>query len=241
MAIPTYRPASLHFRRFRNGIALAVLTLVGTCIGLSAAKLTGSGILSVSRKGGESILESQNGDEIGTLLKGTEIELLERDGKWVRFRLEGWIWGGSLEGFEEEAAEEERADPVVERRKPRPALQKHLPKIKKAINEYGVFYGIGLDSDLGELIVRFRVSGISRGALEHRQMSVQREVVTILEESVEFRIVRVETNRPDGSGQVGVEIAVTDVGDIRTGEAEDVAEWKSRTRISTDSGQTWSR
>ena len=60
-----YRRTNLHFRSFRNGIALAVLTLVGTCIGLSAAKLTGSGILSVSRKGGESILESQNASTNG--------------------------------------------------------------------------------------------------------------------------------------------------------------------------------
>ncbi len=241
-----------HRRRTARGIAWILVTVAGTSLTLSAAKLTG-GRLAVSQKGGENILAGQSGEYIGTLRGGTVVEVLEQDGKWVRFRLEGWIWGPSLDGFEEEAALEEATaeEAVVEEestaREPRAAIQNHLPRIKKTINDqYGVFYGIGVDHDLGELVVRFRVPRISREALEHRQLAVQREVVRILEGEVEFRRIRVETNRPDGSGQVGLEIAVTAVADIDaddggTVDEDTVEEWKKLTRISSDSGQSWSR
>ena len=72
-------------------------------------------------------------------------------------------------------------------------------------------------------------------------MAVQREVVGILESSVEFTSVRIETNRPDGSGQVGVELAVNEVDDIDVDGDETLKEWKQHTRLSSDSGKTWSR
>jgi hypothetical protein len=250
-----------------RGIAWILVTVAGTSLALSAAKSTGSGRLAVSQKGGESILAGQSGENIGTLRGGTVVEILEQDGKWVRFRLEGWIWGPSLDGFEEEALVEEEAVAAGtaeggravsrERRKPRAALQKHLPAIKRTINDqYGVFYGISLDRELSELVVRFRVPPISREALERRQLAVQREVARIMAAEregegedaaeVEFRSIRVETNRPDGSGEVGLEIAVTAAADIDSGDAgavdaSTVAEWKKSTRISSDRGQSWSR
>jgi len=257
MAMRFFRQIRLRCRTAR-GIAWILVTVAGTSLTLSAAKLTGPGRLAVSQKGGENILAGQSGEYIGTLRGGTVVEVLEQDGKWVRFRLEGWIWGPSLDGFEEEAALEEATaeEAVVKeestRREPRAAIQNHLPRIKKTINDqYGVFYGIGVDSDLGELVVRFRVPRISREALEQRQLMVQREVARFLEGEVEFRRIRVETNRPDGSGQVGLEIAVTAVADIDTDDIDTddggtvdegtVEEWKKVTRISSDSGQSWSR
>ena len=256
MAMRFFRQIRLQCRSPR-GIAWILVIVVGTSLTLPAAKLAGTGRLAVSQKGGENILAGQNGENIGTLRGGTVVEVLEQDEKWVRFRLEGWIWGPSLDGFEEETAvEEEEAagaggveDGAAgrERRKPRAAIQKHLPRIRKTINDrYGVFYGIGVDRDLDELVVRFRVPRISREALERRQLAVQREVARILEGEVEFRSVRVETNRPDGSGQVGLEIAVTRAADIDaddggTVDGSTLQEWKRLTRISSDSGQSWSR
>ena len=82
------------------------------------------------------------------------------------------------------------------------------------------------------------MTGISREALEVRQMRVQREVVRGLEDAdLEFKSVRIETNRPDGSGEVGVEVAVTKRADIDA--EDDVDKWKTRSRISTDGGKTW--
>ena len=57
----------------------------------------------------ENMRDAPNGRKVGTLLEGTEIEEISRDGKWVRFRFEGWIWGPSLEGFVEERPREEAA------------------------------------------------------------------------------------------------------------------------------------
>ena len=106
--------------------------------------------------------------------------------------------------------------------------------------EFGDFYGIGFDRDLGELVIRFKVSGISREALEVRQMRVQREVVR--EPSrvriSQFKSVRIETNRPDGRGEVGRGGRGHQDGPTSTRE-DDVARWKARTRISTDGGKTW--
>ena len=230
-------------RRLRiSSVGLAIV-LAATSLAL-AAKLT-SRALTVSRSGGENVRKTQNGDKIGTLLEGATVEVLEQDGSWVRFRLEGWIWGPSLDGFQEDEEEEEEvAGPVRgrESREARPALQIHLAEVKKLINDdYGVFYGMSIDKDLSQLVVRLRVRNITREALERRQMAVQREVVGILESSVEFTSVRIETNRPDGSGQVGVELAVNEVDDIDVDGDETLKEWKQHTRLSSDSGKTWSR
>ena len=200
----------------------------------------------------ENIRSSPDGERIGTLVKGIEVEELERQGKWVRINVEGWIWGPSLRGFEqgveEEAAErlgepdrkeEESAREPVVRRPARATLHRHTAAAARIVDpEFGDFYGISLDGDLGELVIRFKVTGISREALEVRQMRVQREVVRALEgEDLEFKSVRIETNRPDGSGEVGVEVAVTERAGIDAGD--DVAKWKARTRISSDGGKTW--
>lgn len=184
----------------------------------------------------ENFRDAPNGRKLGTLLKDVEIERISGKGEWVRFRIEGWIWGPSLQGF---AAEEE---PREERAAPRLPLQDNMPQIKRRVNEkLGVYYGINLDPDLQRLVLRFRVPKIERAALERRQMAAQREVVAILEGKVPFDSVRIETNRPDGGGQVGAEIAETRVGDIhRYGDGAE-EEWKAHTRISTDGGKTWSQ
>ena len=230
-------------RRLRISSAGLAIVLAATSLAL-AAKLTSSRALTVSRSGGENIRKTQNGDKIGTLLEGATVEVLEQDGSWIRFRLEGWIWGPSLDGFREEEEEEEEARPFRgrESREARPALQVHLPEVKKLINDdYGVFYGMSIDKDLSQLVVRLRVRNITREALERRQMAVQGKVAGILEDSVEFTSVRIETNRPDGSGQVGLELAVTELDDIDVDGDETLEEWKQHTRLSSDGGKTWSR
>jgi hypothetical protein len=186
----------------------------------------------------ENFRDEPNGNKLGSLAQGTEIERLDQDGQWVRFRVEGWIWGPSLKGFEsmpEEETEERQATSDL-------PLQDNLPRIKRLINEkYGVFYGVDLDQDEKCLIVRFRVQAIDRQTLEQRQMAVQREALALFDEEARFDAVRVETNRPDGSGRVGGEIARTAVGDIRRFGAGPAEEWKNRTLISTDGGKTWNR
>ncbi len=184
----------------------------------------------------ENFRDAPNGKKLGTLLKDVKIERIIQKDEWVRFRIEGWIWGPSLKGF---VAEEE---PAEERAAPRLPLQDSVPQVKRRVNEkYGVYYGINQDPDLERLVLRFRIPKIERAALERRQMAAQREVVAILEGKVAFDSVRIETNRPDGGGQVGAEIAETRVGDIHRYGDGAVDEWKAHTRISTDGGKTWTR
>ena len=57
----------------------------------------------------ENFRAAPNGPKLGTLLKGTEIEQIGQDGEWVRFRVEGGVWGPSLEGFEVEEEDAEQA------------------------------------------------------------------------------------------------------------------------------------
>ena len=231
--------------------ALLALPVAGATLAIGVDDLLGSRRLEVE-KPVENMRSSPNGEEIGTLVKGVEVEELEREGKWVRINVEGWIWGPSLRGFEAgeiverdrepDQQEEEKSvrEPAV-RRPARATLHRHTARAARIVDpEFGDFYGIGLDRDLGELVIRFKVTGISREALEVRQMRVQRKVVRELEgEDLEFRSVRIETNRPDGSGEVGVEVAVTKREDIAAAADDDVAGWKSRSRISTDGGKTW--
>ena len=70
-------------------------------------------------------------------------------------------------------------------------------------------------------------------------MSVQRAVLEILEGEVDFDLIRIETSRPDGSGQVGIEIAETTKENVRRHERDMFAEWKANSRFSTDGGETW--
>ena len=192
------------------------------------------GLLTVE-KSVENFRDGPKGRKLGTMLEGTQVEKISQEGRWVRFRLEAWVWGPSLDGFEEEQ------EPEATAAAPRVPLQDSLPRIKRLINDnYGVFYGVNLDEIMARLVVRFRVRSVEREALERRQMAVQREVLEILEGEVEFDSIRIENNRPDGSGPVGTEMAETEVGDIRRYAAGPTAPWKAHTRISSDGGETWS-
>lgn len=237
--------SDLHGRRGAAAVlAAAVLAAVALIAGVATAatSLRSRTIYPVERRV-ENIRAEPNGEKIGTLLQGTEVRELERDGKWVRFRLEGWIWGPSLEGFAEELEEPERDEPTAEgrdQRRPRAALRVKVPQVKGLINErYGAFYSVSYDRDLKELAVRFKVRDLSREALEVRQRGVQADLVQLLADELGFESVRVETNRPDGSGPVGAEIAITPVGHIGDPEGQTAAEWRAHTRRSSDGGESW--
>lgn len=223
---------------------LAALAALAAAAG--AVQLFASRTLEVE-KPSENIRANPEGRQIGTLLEGARIEEVDRDGKWVKFRIEAWIWGPSLEGWEErpvrpvrKAEEVEDEDDDEARRKPRQALAVHLDDVRELIEDgFGRFYGMRLDPDMEQVQVRFRVRDLEREALERRQMKVQYAVWELLREDVEFESLRVETNRPDGSGEVGVEQASTDVADIRRVEGKDFRLWRQTTRRSSDGGETW--
>ena len=79
--------------RFSKGCWIALGTLVLSSAVVLGAKLRESGLWVVEEES-ENFRDSPNGRKLGTLVEGVEIEQVERDGEWVRFRLEGWIWGG---------------------------------------------------------------------------------------------------------------------------------------------------
>jgi hypothetical protein len=213
---------------------VGLVVLLGSALALLAARQREEGVW-VVEKDVEETRDAPDGKKVGTLSEGTEIEKIGQDGNWVRFRVEGWIWGPSLAGFTREKAVGDRKQDV-----PPSPLQEFLPRIKRLINEeYGVFYGLSVDEDLERLVVRIRVRDIGRAALERRQMAVQREVLGVLEGHLSFASVRVESNRPDGTGQVGSEVAITAVDDIRRFGQGNPEEWRARTRASTDGGKTW--
>ena len=188
----------------------------------------------------ENFRDGPDGRRLGTLLEGTRIERISEDGNWVRFRVEGWVWGPSLEGFEEEREAERESASAPKTEAERVPLQDNLPRLKRLINDtYGVFYGVNLDEIASRLVVRFRVRNLDREDLQSRQMAVQQEVLKILEGELEFATIRIETNRPDGSGQVGTEIAETSVEDVRVLKRGRLAPWRERTRFSSDGGDTW--
>ena len=210
------------------GAALAAaLTL-----GVVAAKLRSDHTFVVEASV-ENFRAAPNGTKLGTLIAGTEIESIGEEGSWVRFRVEGWVWGPSLEGY---VSAEDRDVPEEE---PVPPLQDARPRIKELINDrYGIFYGVGLDEDIGRLWLRFRVRDIEREAWERRAFAVQRGAAELLQGRVEFGEIRIETNRPDGSGEVGQYIAATAAADLaRAGS--DWAAWRQHTRFSLDGGETW--
>ena len=195
----------------------------------------------------ENIRATPEGRLLGTLLEGATIEEAGRDGRWVKFTLEAWIWGPSLDGYESEssvAASDEgpKAAPALEekQRRPRVALSAHLDEVRELIDsEFGRFYGMRRDPDLNQVQVRFRVREIEPEALERRQMRVQHAVSSLLAEDVEFETLRVETNRADGTGEVGIELAVTSRSDIDRVEGPDLTLWRQVTRRSSDGGKTW--
>ena len=227
-------------------VHLVIGAIVLYSVTVTAVNLRGRDRLSID-KPVENIRDEPDGDKIGTLLRGATVEKLSQDGKWVEFRVEGWIWGPSLDGFveegeEEEGEEEERAVRTTVKRSPRPALRmrEQVERVKKIIEpDYGIFYGVSLDKDLKQLVVRFRVRDISEEALQRRQMAVQADVLQTLKGDVAFESIRVESNRADGSGQVGVMVAITEVEFVQGGEEADAAQWREQTRFSSDAGQTW--
>ena len=164
--------------------------------------------------------------------------------------MEGWIWGPSLEGYEEpspagsgdEASGNEDAEATSKRgeRNRRETINVNLDEIRELISgDFGRFYGILRDEDLNQVQVRFRVKNVGRDVLERRQMRVQHEILGLLEGEIEFTSVRVETNRPDGSGEVGVELAESFVDVIRRVAGEDLETWRAESRFSSDSGESW--
>ncbi len=223
--------------RFSSGSRFLALGLVlGCSLAALAARLREEGVFTV-KMSVENFRDGPNGRKLGTLLEGTQIERISEQGKWVRFRVEGWVWGPSLEGFEEKKEEVEKTPKAETLRLP---LQDNLPQIKRLVNEtYGVFYGVNLDKIARRLVLRFRVRNIDQEGLQQRQMGLQYEVLEILEGKLDFDAVRIESNRPDGSGQVGTEIAQTRVEDIRRYGRGRLEEWRARTRISRDGGKTW--
>ena len=240
-------PSERH--RFRRCATIwAALILTGASMALAATALRDRGLFTVERRV-ESIRAEPDGEKLGTLLKGAEVEEVERDGEWVCIRVEAWIWGPSLEGFEAEEEEDvgqtvkSEVTPVdrLDHRQPRHALRVELNRVRTAISDrYGIFYGISLNPDLKQVVVRFRVEEVSREALEQHQMGVQADLLEILRGEVEFESIRVETNRCDGTGSVGLEIAITSVGAILPPGEGDVQRWKGLTRRSSDGGETWS-
>ena len=212
--------------------ALGAALVASLALGAVAAKLRSAPTFVVEASV-ENFRDAPNGTKLGTLLAGTEIESIGEEGRWVRFRVEGWVWGPSLEGY---VSEEDRDELEEE---PIPPLQDERPRIKELVNDrYGVFYGVGLDEDMGRLWLRFRVRDLEREAWERRAFAVQRGAAELLQGRVEFSEIRIETNRPDGSGEVGQYVAATAAADLAS-VGEDWAAWRQHTRFSTDGGETW--
>ncbi len=176
-----------------------------------------------------------NGERLGTLLEGTQIERMAQEGEWVRFRVEGWVWGPSLDGFQPEPAR-----PAPREEEPGRPLHDAVPRLRRYVDEMGgAFYSVELDAELQRITVRFRTQRVDPEALAIRQHRLQRYVVGLLEDQVEMDRVRVACNRADGSGTVGLEIAETAVRDLQRIDAEDMDAWRRVTRISHDGGKTW--
>ena len=53
------------------------------------------------------------------------------------------------------------------------------------------------------------------------------------------RLPVIVTNRADGTGEVGAEVVITKVVDIRRVEGEDLTLWRQVSRRSSDGGKTW--
>ena len=87
--------------------ARAVWAVVGAIALTGFALWGGDGMWRVTVES-ENLRESPNGKKIGTLLEGAALDTLEVDGRWVRVRVEGWVWGPSLDGFEAPAEDFEK-------------------------------------------------------------------------------------------------------------------------------------
>ena len=205
--------------------------------GFALAEQLRTGYLRVSASV-ENFRDAPNGRKLGSLVEGVEIEKITQEGKWVRFRVEGWIWGPSLEGFVEERP---RVEEVESAPAPRQPLQDALPRVRRLINEeFGTFYGLSIDGDLEILRIRLRVGDIGPERLRARQQALMSRVWGLVSDDLDTPIetVRVETNRADGSGAVGTVMAECPV-DVLVGEEVDDDAWGQAARFSSDGGQTW--
>lgn len=242
---------TMHFStpsRWSKAFRRALPLLLGLLAASGVAQLRAAREYEVA-KPSEDIRAHPEGRLLGSLLEGSRVEETGRDGRWVKFQLEAWIWGPSLEGFETDGPDETRKAPRVSAtaddetdppRRARAALSVHLDDVRELVDErFGRFYGMRLDPDLEQVQVRFRVRDLDPLALERRQMQAQYEIFALLEGEVGFASLRIETNRPNGSGEVGIEVAVTSVDDIRRIAGDDVALWRMATRRSSDGGSTW--
>ena len=246
-------PAPGNYARGRL-VIVAILAAASLLLGAATATavtLRGRQEMTVD-KPSENVRDAPDGEKVGSLIRGATVQKVSQEGKWVQFRMEGWIWGPSLEGFEEEGLAEEEdgggkgSKSAEEKRRPRPALREReqLERIKELFNvEFGAFYGVSHDKVRKQLIVRFRVADLGdMESLQRRQMEVQAAALSVLEGELEFDRIRVESNRADGGGKVGVVIAITEleyVPEAAAGEAADLETWKDHTKFSTDSGETW--
>jgi hypothetical protein len=197
----------------------------------------------------ENIRSSPEGLRLGVLEKGTQIEEVGREGQWVKFELVGWVWGPSLEGFEDAAAIEPssvsddvagRAESSSPARKPRQALSVHLNEVRDLVEaDFGNFYGLSLNPELARVTLRFRVPDVGEPALFRRMMRAQARVDAVLAADVDYEEFSVETNRPDGTGAVGQYIIVADTTAIRRIDGADVDAWLEAVKRSDDGGETW--
>lgn len=241
------------FGNHTRGRLAIVATVAAASLLLSAAvtavTLRGRQEMTVN-KPSENVRDAPDGEKVGSLIRGATVQKVSQEGKWVRFRMEGWIWGPSLEGFEEERLDEEEDGgkgfkSAQEKRRPRPALREReqLERIKELFDdEFGAFYGVSHNKVRKQLIVRFRVADLGdMESLQRRQMDVQAAALSVLEGELEFDRIRVESNRADGGGKVGVVIAVTELEYVpeATGAAADLEAWMNHTKFSIDSGETW--
>jgi len=221
------------FKLGRRGALALALVLASGLVVLAQQQLR-EGMLRLETSV-ENFRDAPNGRKLGTLAEGTEIEKIAQEGNWVRFRVEGWVWGPSLEGFVEEKQPESAASA-----EPRRPLQDARPRAKRLINEsYGTFYGLNLDADLNVLRVRMRVGDIGAEKLERRQLVVQKKVWDLVRDEIDIVAVRVETNRADGSGAVGLVMAESKVEILKSIEMDEIEQWRKVTRFSNDGGRTW--
>jgi len=72
---------------------------VGVLAGVGLTRLPAVRTYEVA-KPSENIRTAPEGRQIGTLVQGATIEEAGRDGRWIKFHLEAWVWGPSLEGFQ---------------------------------------------------------------------------------------------------------------------------------------------
>ena len=103
--------------------------LLGVLAGVGVTQLRAGRDYEVA-KPSENIRAAPEGRHIGTLLEGATIEEGGRDGRWVKFQLEAWIWGPSLEGYQPELSNA----PMDDAEKTTPVLhtKERLPRIASA-------------------------------------------------------------------------------------------------------------